>query len=56
MFIPPGLDAVVAVAASAVRHAGWWLEWHTRPDAACGSRDISDSSLVAEAAPCASSS
>jgi hypothetical protein len=56
MMLPPGFDAVVAVAAGAVRHAGWWLEWHARPDPGCGSRDLSESSLVAEAAPCASSS
>jgi hypothetical protein len=26
--------------ASALRHAGWWLEWHTRPRAGVGARGL----------------
>jgi hypothetical protein len=56
MLSPPGFEGVAALTASAVRHAGWWLEWHTRPDPGCGSRDLSESSLAVEVSPCASSS
>jgi hypothetical protein len=46
-----GLEAAAAVTASAVRHAGWWLEWHTRIGPASGSRELADVELQ----PCESS-
>jgi hypothetical protein len=32
--------------ASAVRHAGWWLDWHTRPQPARGARELAESGLA----------
>jgi hypothetical protein len=49
----PAVEAVVAAAVSAVSHAGWWLEWHTRSTSGDGCRELADSGLVRE---CASSS
>jgi len=40
MLSPPGFEAVVALAASAVRHAGWWLDWQTRVRAGQGCRPV----------------
>jgi hypothetical protein len=48
----PGVEAVVAVAVSAVNHAGWWLEWQMRSTCGEGCRELADSGLVRE---CASS-
>jgi hypothetical protein len=48
----PGVEAAVAVAASAVSHAGWWLEWQMRPRPGSGCRELTDSGVVRE---CASS-
>jgi hypothetical protein len=50
-----GLEAAVYITASAVRHAGWWLEWRIRPAPGAGCRDLTDCSLAPEQ-PCASSS
>jgi hypothetical protein len=49
----PGIETAVAVAVSAVSHAGWWLEWQMRPAPGAGCRELVDSGLVRE---CASSS
>jgi hypothetical protein len=49
-----GIEAAVSITVSAVRHAGWWLEWQTRPEPGSGCRALADSGLVPEA-PCASS-
>jgi hypothetical protein len=42
--------------AAAVRHAGWWLEWHSRPLSGSGYRELEESRLGGEAPQCASSS
>jgi hypothetical protein len=42
------VKTALALTASAVRHASWWLEWHSRSG---GSRDIAD----VEVQPCESS-
>jgi hypothetical protein len=41
---------------SAVRHAGWWLAWHSRPLSGSGCRELDESSLACEEPQCASSS
>jgi hypothetical protein len=43
--------AALASTASAVRHAGWWGEWHARLGADAGSRQLAD----VEVQPCESS-
>jgi hypothetical protein len=48
-----GIATVFGLTASAVRHAGWWLEWQTRMAPRAGSRDLAGVQLVAE--PCESS-
>jgi hypothetical protein len=42
--------------ASAVHHAGWWLDWHSRPLPGSACREFDDSSLAREERQCASSS
>jgi hypothetical protein len=42
--------------ASAVRHAGWWLEWQSRLQPGSGCRVLDESSLAREEPQCASSS
>jgi hypothetical protein len=37
---------IVSLLASAARHAGWWLEWHTRPQPGAGSRELAESGLA----------
>jgi hypothetical protein len=46
-----GLEAAAVVTVSAVRHAGWWLEWHARIGPASGCRNLADVELQ----PCESS-
>jgi hypothetical protein len=46
-----GIEAAAAVTASAVRHTGWWLEWHARIAPASGSRELAEVELQ----PCESS-
>jgi hypothetical protein len=46
-----GIEAAAALTASALRHAGWWLEWHARIGPASGSRELADVELQ----PCESS-
>jgi hypothetical protein len=46
-----GVEAAVALTASAVRHASWWLEWHTGTGLASGSRELAEGELQ----PCESS-
>jgi hypothetical protein len=41
---------------SAVRHAGWWLAWHSRPLHGSGCRELDESGLAREEPQCASSS
>jgi hypothetical protein len=50
-----GLGAAAALAASAVRHAGWWVEWHARIGPQAGCRKLADVELPPEARPCESS-
>jgi hypothetical protein len=38
---------IVTGLASALRHAGWWLEWQTRRQPGAGTRELADSSLSA---------
>ena len=45
-----GFATVFGLTVSAVRHAGWWLDWQSGR-AAC--RDLADAGLVPE--PCESS-
>jgi hypothetical protein len=47
-----GFATVFGLTVSAVRHAGWWLEWHSFSGRA-GCRDLADTGLVPE--PCESS-
>jgi hypothetical protein len=37
---------IVSGLASAVRHAGWWLEWQMRPQPGAGSRELAESGLA----------
>lgn len=38
---------IVSGLASAVRHAGWWVDWHTRPQpASAGTRELAESGLA----------
>jgi hypothetical protein len=37
---------IVSGFASAVRHAGWWLDWHTRPQPGQGARELAESGLA----------
>jgi len=37
---------VVSGLASAVRHARWWLDWHTRPQPGAGTRELAESGLA----------
>jgi hypothetical protein len=37
---------IVTGLASAVRHAGWWLEWQMRPQPGAGSRELEESGLA----------
>jgi hypothetical protein len=46
-----GVEAVAALTVSAVRHAGWWLEWHAGAGPASGSRELGEVKLQ----PCESS-
>ncbi|MEA2419616.1 MAG: hypothetical protein QOE60_1822 [Thermoleophilaceae bacterium] len=39
-----GLEAAAVVAVSAVRHASWWLEWHSGIGRA-GSRELAEVEL-----------
>jgi hypothetical protein len=43
-----GIATAFGLTVSAVRHAGWWLEWHTRMAPRAGSRDLADVDLVPE--------
>jgi hypothetical protein len=45
------LKSALSLTASAVRHAGWWVEWHARLGPEAGSREATD----AELQPCESS-
>jgi hypothetical protein len=36
---------IVSGLASAVRHAGWWLDWHTRPQPGAGTRELAEAGL-----------
>jgi hypothetical protein len=45
------LKTALALTASAVRHASWWVEWHARLGSEAGSRELAD----AELQPCESS-
>jgi len=47
---------IVSGLASAVRHAGWWLEWRIRPEPGSGCRALDEAGLGPEAQQCASSS
>jgi hypothetical protein len=49
------VKAALALTASAVRHAGWWVEWHARPGPQSGSRELDDVDLALEVQPCESS-
>ena len=48
--------SIVSAMASAVRHAGWWLEWHTSLEPGSGCRELDESNLAPEVSQCASSS
>jgi hypothetical protein len=48
-----GIATVFGLTVSAVRHAGWWLEWHANAAPGAGCRDLADTALVPE--PCESS-
>jgi hypothetical protein len=50
-----GLEAAAALAASAVRHAGWWLEWQARIGPGSGNRELADVNLSPEVRRCESS-
>jgi hypothetical protein len=43
-----GLRAGPALVLSAIRHLGWWLEWHTRAAATDAARPVGDSIAPAE--------
>jgi hypothetical protein len=45
------LKTALALTATAVRHASWWVEWHARLGPEAGSRELAD----AELQPCESS-
>jgi hypothetical protein len=47
-----GFATVFDLTVSAVRHAGWWLEWHSGTGRD-GCRDLADVDLVPQ--PCESS-
>ena len=49
------VKAALALTASAVRHAGWWIEWHARPGPQFGSRELIDVELAPEVQLCESS-
>ncbi len=49
------IESAAALTASAVRHAGWWLEWHARIGPAAGSRELAEVELGPAVAPCESS-
>jgi len=49
------VKAALALTASAVRHAGWWIEWHARPGSQFGSKQLADVDLTPEGQPCESS-
>jgi hypothetical protein len=42
-----GVEATLALATSAVRHAGWWLSWHARVRPSGGCRALRESALAA---------
>lgn len=42
-----GVEASLTLAASAARHAGWWLDWNTRPGAGDRSQRASDTPVSA---------
>jgi len=48
------VKAALALTATAVRHAGWWVEWHARLGPQFGSRELNDVEL-AEVQLCESS-
>ena len=50
-----GIEAAVELAASAVRHAGWWLEWHSGIGPRSGGRELAEMDLAPEVRPCESS-
>jgi len=41
-----GVEAALAITASALRHTRWWFEWHTRSRPGDGSRDLGDEALL----------
>jgi hypothetical protein len=43
------VKAAFALTASAVRHAGWWIEWHARIGPQSGSRELAEVELSPEA-------
>jgi hypothetical protein len=49
------LKEALAITVSAVRHAGWWIEWQARAGQRCGSRELADVELPPELRPCESS-
>jgi hypothetical protein len=49
------LKEALALAASTVRHAAWWIEWHARFGPSSGSRELADVELVPPVPACESS-
>lgn len=39
------LKEALALAASTVRHAAWWIEWHAGAGPSSGSRELADAPL-----------
>jgi hypothetical protein len=44
-----GVEAAAALAASAARHVGWWLEWHARAGFQGGTRELTEMQLGSQA-------
>jgi hypothetical protein len=40
------VTATTSIAAAAISHVGWWLEWQTRTRAGDGCRPLGDSDLA----------
>ena len=51
-----GVEAAAALAASAARHVGWWLEWQARAGVQAGTRELAEMELGSQAVRTSASS
>jgi hypothetical protein len=51
-----GVEAAAALAASAARHVGWWLEWQVRAGFQAGTRELTEMDLGSQAVRTSASS